>query len=99
MVAWSAEVRNSRDLFNWVTDTFKAASFIADIPEQDLKSPLRTSLPGRKVSSAFSGIGSPEQALACIAAVVEIPGDHAMEYGVEIDLECRRELVCIKPRP
>ncbi len=95
-----ARIGNLDDLLSWVDHSFSFAAWATKTPLSDLRSLLERRVSpseGFSMSTAFSGIGSPEHAMGSILRHLG-SGSVKHLYGIEIFQESRRELFCL-PTP
>ena len=93
----SAVVHTLTDLFSWVDHSVSYAAWAIGKSLEATKQELRAQLPGYSMSTSFSGIGAPENALNSISCYLGINHGPVL-FAIEWDQECRREL-SIPPHP
>jgi site-specific DNA-cytosine methylase len=92
-----ATVSSFHELYRWVDHTI---GFVANATGQGpvpLRGQMAERSKGFTMSTAFSGIGAPENALHAIMCHLGCECSRPL-YNIEWDLECRREL-CALPHP
>jgi len=92
-----ATVSSFHELYRWVDHTI---GFVANATGQGpvpLRGQIAERSKGFTMSTAFSGIGAPENALHAIMCHLGCECSRPL-YNIEWDLECRREL-CALPHP
>eukprot|EP00959_Pyramimonas_sp_CCMP1952_P016009 338635-Pyramimonas_sp.AAC.1 len=86
------------DLFNWVEHSIEFAAWVTQTPFDALRQRIAGQIPSFVVSTSFSGIGAPEQAVHSIARYLGVTSTRPI-WAIEYDQECRRELTLLKERP
>ncbi len=93
-----AQIRSTKDLFQWVEHSIEFTAWATSQSVEIIKAQLSGKISSFTLSTAFSGIGEPENALMSIANYLGVGhGDNV--FAIEWDQECRRELASLDRPP